>query len=138
MKQEQIIKIQLMEQEVNQLNQQLQLIEQEVNDMSELNKSLDEIEKEKEIFVNIGKKIYAFVEIKDNKLIVDVGKGNFVKKNISETKKIIDNQIEKLMKGKDLILNRLEILHEEMNNLINEIESEQIEGERREKSSNNN
>lgn len=127
MNQEQLIRIQLMEQEVNQLNQQLQLIEENIKEFGELISSLNEIEKNKnkDILANLGKRVYMPVEIKDNKLIVDVGKGNFVKKTISETKEIADNQTEKLIEIKQGIMKRLEVLQEEINSLIMEIEREQ-------------
>ncbi|MEK6872514.1 MAG: prefoldin subunit alpha [Nanoarchaeota archaeon] len=127
MNQEQLIKIQLMEQEVNQLNQQLQLIEENIREFGELISSLNEIEnnKNKDILANLGKRVYLPVEIKDNNLIVDVGKGNFVKKTISETKEIANNQTEKLTEIKQEIMKRLEVLQEEINNLIVEIEKEQ-------------
>ncbi len=125
--QEQLIKVQLIEQEINQLNQQLQLIEENIKEFGELISSLNEIEnnKNKDILANLGKRIYLPVEIKDNRLIVDVGKGNFVKKTISETKEIAKNQTEKLIEVKNEIIKRLEILQEEINNLIFEIEKEQ-------------
>ena len=66
---------------INQLNQQLQLIEENIREFGELISSLNEIEnnKNKDILTNLGKRVYLPVEIKDNKLIVDVGKRNFVK-----------------------------------------------------------
>ncbi|MEK6830530.1 MAG: prefoldin subunit alpha [Nanoarchaeota archaeon] len=127
MNQEQLIRIQLMEQEANQLNQQLQLVEENVKEFRELIESLNEIGNGKEILVNLGKKLYTKVEIKDDKLIVDVGKGNFVKKTIPDTKEIINNQIEKLSEIREEIMKRLEVLQEEINFLILEIEKEQKE-----------
>lgn len=130
MKQEQIIQIQLIDQEVNQLNEQLKLIELNVHEMNELNLSLNEIDsldnkKDKEILANLGRKIYLPVIIKDNKLIVEVGKNNFVKKSIPETKKIVDDQIERLNDAKYQIIERLNELQIGMDNLIGEIEREQ-------------
>ena len=126
MKQEQIIQIQMMEQEVNQLNQQLQLIEQNIKEMEELLESLEEIgnEKNKDILANLGKRIFIPVEIKDRKLIVEVGKGNFVKKSISETKVVIEGETKKLIEGRSQIMERLTSLQMEMNNLVRQIESE--------------
>lgn len=128
MKQEQIIQIQLMEQEANQLNEQLQLIEQNVREMTELKASLDEIEGSKdkaEILANLGKKIYIPVEIKDKNLIVEVGKGNFIKKSIKDTEKVVDEQIKKLMEGRGQIMTRLEQLHDGMQKIVGEIEKEE-------------
>jgi len=125
MNQEQIIKIQLMEHEVNTLNNQIQLIDQNILELRELMLSLNEIVNDKELFIDLGKRIYAPVKIKDNKLLVEVGKGNFVKKNVSESKKVVNEQAEKLDKARTQILERLNDLHNEMNNIIIEIEKEQ-------------
>ena len=116
----------MMEQEVNQLNQQLQLIEQNIAEMSELKASLDEIGVKKEIMANLGKRIYIPVEIKEDKLIVDVGKENFVKKSVNETKEIVERESGKLNDGKNEIMERLESLQSEMNRMIMEIQKEQM------------
>ena len=127
MNQELIIKIQIMEQEANQLNEQLQMVEQNVNEMLELKASLDEIGKEenKDILANIGKKIFIPVEIKTKELIVEVGKGHYVKKTPEETIKIVESQLDRLMEGKTQIVGRLDELQNEMQSLIKEIEKEQ-------------
>ena len=114
----------MMEQEAQQLNQQLQLIDQNVSEMQELELSLDEIANEgsKEILANLGKGIYIPVEVKEKKLIVEVGRKNFIKKTIPETKKIIREQLEKLIGAKSQILDRLESLQIEIERLMREFE----------------
>ena len=136
MNQQQIMQIQMMEQEGQQLSQQLQLIEQNTFDMQELELSLEEINKKesKEILANLGKGIYIPVEIKDKKLIVEVGKKNFVKKTISETKDIIMEQMVKLVSAKTQILDRLEVLQIEIHGLMQNIQKERaIEEDKEEK-----
>lgn len=125
MKQEQIIQIQLMDQEVNHLNEQLKIVEQNISEMNELIKSLNEIEKEDDILANLGKRIYIPVKIKEKELIVDVGKGILIRKAIPETKELIKEQVGKLIEGKNQIMERLEILQKEMERLIGVVESEQ-------------
>lgn len=129
MKQEHIIQIQLIEQEANQLSEQLKLIELNVQEMNELKLSLDEIDNlddnNKKILTNLGRKIYLPVTINDNNLIVEVGKDNFVKKSIPETKKIINDQIERLNDAKYQIIGMLNDLQTKMDSLISEIEEEQ-------------
>ncbi|MAG02411.1 hypothetical protein CMI42_03670, partial [Candidatus Pacearchaeota archaeon] len=82
MDQQDIMKIQMMEQEVNQLNEQLKIVEQNVGEMNSLKDSLSEIEGENNMLANLGKKIYVPVEIKDKKLIVDIGNNVLIKKSI--------------------------------------------------------
>ena len=130
MDQETIMKIQMMEQESNQLNEQLQMVEQNVNEMLELKSSLDEIDKKenKEILANLGKKIYVPVEIKDKNLIVEVGKGHYVKKTPGETVKVVEGQLDRLMEGKNQLMERLNEIQTEMMKMVEEIQKEQARG----------
>lgn len=135
MNQEQIMQIQMLEQEANQFNQQLQIIEQNVIEMQELETSLLELDsgENKEILANIGKRIYLPVEIKDKKpkLIVEVGKGNFVEKSISDTITIIKNQIERLAEARTEVSERIEQLQQEMIHLMGQIEKEQSKSDKK-------
>ncbi|MAH06692.1 prefoldin subunit alpha [Candidatus Pacearchaeota archaeon] len=127
MDQGEIIKVQMMEQEVNQLNEQLKVVEQNVVELGSLNESLDELGKGKEILANLGKKIFVPVEIKDDKLMVDIGKDHMVKKSVGDTKVIVENQIGSLMDVKGHVMERLQGLEEEMNELIMKIQKEHME-----------
>ena len=124
---QQIIQIQMMEQEVQQLNKQLQLIEQNISEMQDLKISFNEIENKenKKILTNLGKGIYLPVEIKEKKLIVEVGNKNFVKKTIPQTKEIIEDQLKKLISAKDQILEKLEALQTEITRLMEKLEKTQ-------------
>jgi len=135
MEQEHIIQFQMMEQEVNQLNEQLQLIEKNISEMQELAESLEEIKKSEstEILANLGKRIYIPVEIKEKKLLVDVGKGSFIKKSIPETKTVIEDQIKRLIEGRDQVIKRLEDIQEEMKRLFESVEKD---GDKEKKNSN--
>jgi prefoldin alpha subunit len=122
MDQERIMQLQMVEQEVNQLSQQSQLIEQHISEMQELKLGLIEIEKSEnqEILVNLGKRIYIPVEIKDRELIVEVGNKTFVKKSIADTNQLVDEQMEKLVLAKYQITERLGELDSQMDLLIRE------------------
>ena len=123
MDQEQIMQFQMIEQEANQINQQLEIIDSNIAEINDINASLDELQKDetKEFLANLGKKIYLPVEIKDKKLIVEVGNKNFVKKTIPETKEIIEEQLNKLGTLRNQFSERVEAIEEEMKNLIKEI-----------------
>jgi prefoldin alpha subunit len=125
MDQEQIMRLQMIEQEANQINQQLEIIDSNLTEMQDLKASLDEIEKTetKEFLANLGKKIFIPVEIKDKKLIVEVGNKNFVKKTIPETKDIIESQLDKLGQLRTQMAERIQEIEGEMNGLIREINS---------------
>jgi len=126
MDQQKIMQIQMMEQEGQQLNEQLQLIDRNITEMNELKESLVEIENgEDEILTNLGKGIYLPVKIMDKNLIVEVGRGNYVKKNIKDTGKIVDEQVLKLTEGKGQVIHRLNELQMEMQELIMEFQEAQ-------------
>jgi len=127
MKQEQILQIQMMEQEANQLNEHLKILDENLTEMGELRESLEEVEKDdcREILANLGKRIYLPVEIKDKKLIVDVGEKRFIRKSIPETKKILEEQIGKLSSAKDKIMEELDKLNQRLSQLMVEIQKEQ-------------
>lgn len=129
MDQEAIMKIQMMEQETNQLNEQLKMVDQNVAEMNDLKASLEEIENNdnKEIMANLGKRIFIPVDIRDKSLIVEVGKGNFVKKSVPDTKKIVDEESDKLMDAKNQIMGRLDELQNDMNQMIMEFQKAQME-----------
>ena len=136
MDQEAIMRIQMMEQETNQLNEQLKAVDQNVAEMNDLKASLEEIESNdsKEIMANLGKRIFIPVDIREKKLIVEVGKGNFVKKNVSDTKKIVDEEGDKLMDAKNQIMGRLDELQNEMTKMIMEFQKAQMEAQAKEES----
>ena len=124
MDQQQMMQIQMIEEESSQLNQHLEIINQNIAELEELNSSLIEIDKAEgnEILANLGKRIYIPVEIKDKKLVVEVGKGVFVKKSIKDTTKIIVEQIEKLNLAKDKIGIDLEALNDRVSALMEDYE----------------
>ena len=130
MEQQQMIQMQMLQQEAEDLNQQLQLIEQNLSEIQELKSSLNEIGKKenKEILANIGKKIYLPVEIKDENLFVEIGKGNFVKKTVPETIQVIEEQTKKLVAGKQEVAERLEQLQKEVESLMKGFIKEQTKG----------
>lgn len=124
MNQEKILQMQIIEQEFNQFSQQLELIDQNILEMQELKRSLAEVEKDnsKEILASLGRGIYIPVEIKDKKLIVEIGKKNLIKKTIPETINLIEEQINKLSIGKESIRRKLEDLQDEIENIASEDE----------------
>ena len=134
MDQERIIQLQMIEQEVNQLNSQSQLIEQNISEMEDLKLGLNELEKSEnnEILVNLGKRIYIPVEIKDRELIVEVGNKTFVKKSIADTNKLVDEQMEKLLLAKYQIAERLQELDSQMDELIKETAQNEDSGKNHE------
>ena len=116
------------EQQISQLQQQLEAVEQAIVDMNSLFLGLDELigAKEKEILAPIGRGIFVKTKLISEDLIVDVGGKNFVKKNISETKELISNQIKKLEEVKEEINKNLEEINEEITEVFTKAQKEQV------------
>jgi len=123
--QELMFKLAMYEQQIRQFQQQLQAIEEGIIDMQTLNLELDELKGSngKEILAQIGKGIFVRSKIISEDLVVGIGSKNFVKKNITETKKTISEQIEKLEDIKKELNVGLEKISEEITKTINETEN---------------
>ena len=66
----------------------------------------------------LGKGIFIKAKIISDKLIVDIGNKNLVKKNIKETQKLIKEQIEKLEEAKKDLDENLEATSKEAEKII--------------------
>ena len=74
--------------------------------------------KGKDVLAQVGKNIFVKTKLAAEDLIVDIGNGNFVKKNIDDTKKLIGEQTKKLEKIRDELNSALESINQEMTSLI--------------------
>ena len=120
--QEIMFKLQMFEQQIQQLQQQLQAIEQGIVEMNSLSFGLDELvgKEGKEILAPIGRGIFVKSKLASEELTVDVGGGNFVKKTIPDTKKIIEEQIKKLEDVKKELNGNLEKVSGELMRVMGE------------------
>lgn len=125
--QELMFKLQMYEQQMNQLQQQLQAVEQGIVEMSTLNLGLDELvgKESKEILAPIGRGIFAKAKLLSEELTVDVGSKNFVKKSIPETKETIQEQIKKLEDVKADLEKTMNEMNQEFMKLIEEAQAGQ-------------
>lgn len=122
-----MIKFQMYEQQIKQVQQQLEAIEQAIIEMNSLNIGLDELKgaKNKEILASVGKGIFIKAKILSEELTVDVGGKNFVKKDISSTKKLVEEQIKKLEVVKKDLEGNLENINEELTKSFMESQEEE-------------
>ena len=125
--QELIYKLNVFEQQANQIQQQLQAIEQGILELNSLNNGLDELEgkKDKEILAPFGRGIFVKAKLLSEDLIVDVGGKNFVEKDIPGTKKIIEEQLEKIEEVKVELNQTLENMQQEVSKLIEKAQAEE-------------
>ncbi len=122
-------KFQMFEQQIRAIQQQLQAVEQALQEMNSLNSGLGELvgKKDKDILAPIGRGIFVNAKLMSEELMVDVGDKNFVKKSISETKKMIEDQVGKLENAKEELNSELEKINEELTKTF--IESQKCKGE---------
>lgn len=121
-----MIKFQMFEKQIKQTQQQLQAVEQAIIDMGTLVLGLDELRGslDKEILAPMGKGIFAKTKLISEDLIVDVGGQIFVKKNIPETKKMINEQVKKLEEIKEDLEKTMEEINSEVTNAMIETQKE--------------
>ena len=95
-------------------------------DMNSLNIGLDEIKNSvgKEVLAPLGRGIFVETKLISDKLKVDVGGRNFVKKSIQETKEIIGRQVEKLHEIREELNEKIEDINEELTKTILEAQEE--------------
>src|SRR3989344_3227251 len=102
------------------LIEQFKIVEQQVLELALFGYELETIQnnKNQEMMVSLGKSVFAPVSFKeDQKLLVDVGAGHFIHKNIDETKSVIKNQKERLESFKIQISSEIENISRELQNL---------------------
>jgi prefoldin alpha subunit len=122
--QELFLKINNYEQQAQQIQQQLQAVEKAINELNNLNLGLDELvgKTNNEILAQVGKGIFVKAKLISEELIVDIGNRNFVKKDISGTKKILQKQLEKLKEIEVELNNNLETIEEEFTQILEEVQ----------------
>jgi len=120
--QEMLLKFQMLEQQINQINEQLQAVDQGIMEIKAVHFGLDELKgsTDKEILAPIGRGIFVKAKIISEKLIVDIGDRNLVEKNIEAAKKLIEEQIGKLEKAKEALTFELQKIDRELTNTIQE------------------
>jgi len=118
--QELLFKISMFEQHIENLRQQLSAVEESLLYLDSINLGLGDIKnsKGKEILASIGKGIFVKAQLLSEELTVDVGGNNFVKKDIPETKKLIETQIKKLQDIKKELEEKIEEVGKGMINLL--------------------
>ena len=124
--QELILKLSMLEQQIQQLQQQIQAVEQSNIELQNLSEGLNEFKNSegKEIMAQIGRGIFIKSGIISEDLLVDIGGQNFVKKSIPETQKLINEQIENLKEVKANLSDSVEEISNEAEELMGEFKVE--------------
>lgn len=109
-------KFQEYEQQIRQLQQQLQSVEQALKDMNNIDIGLQELKGREgnEILAPVGKGIYAKAKLLSEELTVDIGGKNYIKKSIPDTRRIMQEQIDKLKQVQKELNDNLEEINNEL------------------------
>lgn len=126
-KQELFFKLSMFEQQTHQTQEQIDAVEIGINELANLGFGLDELKGSigKEILATIGRGVFVSANVKSEDLTVDIGGKNFVKKSIPETKKIIEEQIKKLIAVKTELSENLERINQEMTKTLEDFQGNQ-------------
>ncbi len=104
-RQNKIIEMQILEQDLSSVQNNLQTIDQQLAEIDFIKSNLDEfsnLKKNSESLIALANGIFAKGEITDNKMLfVNVGANTLVKKSVSETKSLLDEQCNELEKYRD-------------------------------------
>ena len=127
--QELMMRFQIYEQQINQIQQQLKMIGENTEELNSLSLGLEELKDSdgKEIMASVGRGIFVKAKIISDELSVDIGGKNFVKKNVEETRKLIKKQTDKLDELKQRLEETLEGMNEELTKLMIDAQNRQKE-----------
>ena len=117
-----MIKFSVFEQQIRQIQQQLEIIEKNIIEMNSLQIGMDEFKgaEGKEVLAQVGRNIFVKTKLTSEELLVDIGNGSFVKKDIKGTKELIGEQTKKLGKIRDELNSTLEGINQEMTQMVME------------------
>ncbi len=122
-----LLQLNSLQQEANQIAEQIELIDKNTIEIQKLRFGIEELKEaeKKEALANIGKGIYIPVEIKNDKLKIEIGKGILVEKTIDDTIKLINEQVKKLEQEKQILIRRIKDVQKEINNSIEKIKEKE-------------
>ena len=117
---------QVLDQRIKQLQKQLELIMQQIMEANSTSRSLEDfkgIKEGTEILVPLTSGIFARASLKDSsELLVNVGAGTVVAKDISSAKKLISGQVEEMQKVQQKMSDDLEKMMEKAGQLETELQ----------------
>jgi prefoldin alpha subunit len=111
-----------LEREIGYIDSQLKAVEEGIKEISLLKDGLNELvgKKGEEIFAPIGRGIFVHAKLESEDLLVNIGENKFIKKSIPETKKTIEDQIEKLNEIQERLIEELQRIDKELTQTIKE------------------
>ncbi len=124
--QELIMQFQMFEHQINQISQQLQAVDENLEELNGLASGLEDLKgsEGKEILAPYGRGIFIKAKLLSEDLLVDIGKKNFVKKSLQETKELIQEQIQKLEGIKQELEQAMQSINSELTRIMIEAKKE--------------
>lgn len=124
MEQEILQRAMVMRQQSEEIERQLEFIKEQIYELEKFAESLQALRdsKETEILAPLGKGVYVKSERKEDTFFVEVGAGVVVKKSLEDTKRVIDNQIDKFSKVKVHLLEQLEAFATQFRAMLTEVQ----------------
>ncbi len=124
--QELIYRFSIFERQIQELQQQIESIEKGILELDTLASGLDELvgKTGEEIYAPLGRGIFVKAKLISEELNVDIGNGDIIKKNIPDTKKLIEEQRSKLRQVKDELEKSLEEIGNEMTKMMDSVQNE--------------
>lgn len=135
MKEEDLYKLGLLEQQANQIQEQITLVVKKMQELDVLALSLDKIDKSKEkrLLASVGEGIYIDTDLRDKDLLINVGKNIFVHKTIGDARKLIDKQNKLLQELKGKMEVDVEKISKELNIMVENMKKQEEETGQKEK-----
>ena len=126
-----LLKLSILEQEANKIQEQMQLINQQILELESLKTGLEKLnledKKKNEILAPLGKGIFVKSEIKESDLFVNLGSGIILKKKPKETSEIIEKQVKELENLKIILSDNIAQINFQLQNLVLEAQKEKNE-----------
>ncbi len=121
------MELQILSQRMKQLQQQIVLVTNQITELAGLQQSLSElkdIKHETKILMPFGNGIYMHAMLENpDELLVNVGAGVVVKKDLDATKEIISQQEKEMKDVNDQMMIELKALYERATSLEQELQS---------------
>jgi prefoldin alpha subunit len=120
---EEIIKINMIEQELEELGKRIEILEEQTKEIGAVRQAVSSIEgSEKEMLASLGKGVFLRANIIDKNPLVNVGSNILIKKTPQEIKEAIDSQEKIMEEAKHEINERKGQLEKEKEEILTNIQ----------------
>ena len=124
-----ILELNLMNNKLQEMEQQLQIIEKQIQEFQLTSIALQDLETSKidnEVLSPIGQNIFVKSKLLDNKeVFVDIGSKVFAKKSVPEAQEIINKKFEDFVSVREKIAEQAQMLAQEMMGIQKNIQESQ-------------